>query len=472
MRHVFAVCQTVGQHLDLGAGGNPHVVGQRSSSSVTHRLGISNQVADAVAHPGAGDLLVGGLEVRLTPHRVGVQLRLDHPSPDDPDLARIVLQRIGDFSLVHAPLDQQFALHRAPELQGVDRAVRVGHEHGLRLAFSRSLGRVDVQPVLQAVATVVVQDPTDGRVVIPFHPQQALDGSAGELVSLEDVAVLGRGAVRRPVDVERVHPFPVERQAVLDLEFERPRRAAFDPRELLARAHHRALDHRVRERYQVVDERIHRGVVVPFLQLVLHLVAHASHALVGLVLHHRHPEVVYPVDQVLHGLGRHHRLAHGHVHLDAQGFLSGFVGDLHRHLRGQAGLCRRLHVPGLLSLGAEHHVLDPGTRCPALVGRQHHVDLGAVGLLDLGQYVRVVLPPALPYTLEQALLDRLLLGRVCVHEALLDVRRQVGDQFRGLLGFGRFLLVVEHLLGSDDGHQALTLTKERNDQTSHERPAC
>ena len=199
---VLIVRQPVVIHNYLRAGGDGEVVDQRTQRGVAGLLDVVQDVRQAVAHRGTGNLLEAGDVVGVALARRRRELNLDDVLPDDPCLHEIIAQRVGDQFLFHARFKQQAALHVARELEAVDqpRLVHVGIFAGL---LHGALGIRLVDVFHQPAPAVEVKHRPDGFGVVTRQIEEVVQVSPSQARALDDRGVLDVADTGRPPDVER-----------------------------------------------------------------------------------------------------------------------------------------------------------------------------------------------------------------------------------------------------------------------------
>ena len=409
-REVFTGWQTVDVVPDLWAGRDTHVVSHRTRRVVTHRLAITHQVRDAVTPERTGDFLERRLEVRLAVERVVVEDRLDHPVTDQPHFAVILLGRVNFTHLrvfFQPPLDEHLTHHPTPELDCVDFSFRVNHRRRNGFTLGLRLRGVDIQPVAQPAAPVIIQHRLDRTGVVTLHVNQLVQRLATHAVALDQETVVRVGTVRCGIQMERVNAGPRRDDLVDHHGFKLSICRGF-PHQLRLFLQHRTLHDRGRERHQVVDERSKRLAPPALDHLVFHLLLHSVR---GFFRHlaefdeHFRLDLLDQLVRILTAQGTTRR------HLDLHRLLVGLLEHRVTQVRLDVRNRRRVDTPRFLILRAHQRVTQPGRRGSALVRGDHHEDFRPTLRLDVGQHIGVVLPTALPQVLQQALLNGLHFGR-------------------------------------------------------------
>ena len=427
---VLAGRDAVDVHAHLRAGADAHVVGQRAGGAVAHVLAVLDAVVQAVVPEGARHAAVAVGVVRAAVQRIGVDDGLDDPVADQPGLDLVLLGRVWHLVLGHAPVDQVLARHAAPVLECVDEVgvVLVGRQGVAALGLGAHV--VHLGPLVQTVATVLVQHRRDGVVVVAVNALELVQVAARELVALDQVTVVHRAAPGGRVDVERVNTLPLD-LALGDGGGLEGAVGLLLPLELALVAHDRALDEGRLEDHQVVQELVQGFLPAAFDQHVLDLDLGAlgvdASGLHDLVL-----EVLLGVQQRLADVRNGGRLPD---HLELHDLLLHGLHDGADLLGRQLGLGCGGDGPGLLGARANEHVGEQRLGLSRLGGEQHHVNLAAALFADACQHVGVVVAPAASHGRQHVQLG-LLLGFLGQAPVVLDVRDQRGDHWL-VVGFLR-----------------------------------
>ena len=119
----------------------------------------------------ARDALKASGVIRTALEWVGVDDALDDVVTDQPYLGFVLLGRVRNLLLVHAPLNQHPAADRTPKLERVDQVAGSDRLDVLAAFRAGALG-VDGQPLMQAVLTVLGNHATDSVLAVAFHPNE------------------------------------------------------------------------------------------------------------------------------------------------------------------------------------------------------------------------------------------------------------------------------------------------------------
>ena len=231
------------------------------------------------------------------------------------------------------------------------------------------------QPAFQMAVVVVAQGLVDLVVLIARHALEVVQFLAAEAHALDEVALLRRARLRRRIRVERADALPGRRGVVAHDGFE-----AVAPLQRLVAGVDRTLEDRSRVGHEVLDEGVHRLLVVALREPVGDLPFHALGAplgrlgdfLLGLVAQLLAQFADEPAElfRCHHAAAGLRRLLHDLLRL-VDGLADDALLDRHR----QVGDRRRRDTPRLLA-GGQQDLTDPGRRGAALhLGerRPHHV---------------------------------------------------------------------------------------------------
>ena len=315
----------------LRAGGDAHVVDERPEGCVARFLNVAQQVRQAVAHRGTGDLFEARDVVGVALARAGDELHLDDVPPDDPCLDVVIAVFVRDLLLVHALLKEHATLHMASVLEARQEAGLVEHRVLARLVLG-PLGLRPVNVIADAAAAVVPQHLLDGVDVVPRQVEEVVQVGPGHARALDNRGILDVRNPGRPVDVEWRNALPRQLGNLLHDGFVTlvgNRRQD---------AYHRPFEHGVGEQGQVRDELGQRLVEAPLLQNLVEAVFGDARPALGVALgglprsfHQLRRAIANRVDP--NGLARHaHRLHLGlHELLDR-------AHDFSRYLRVVGGV--------------------------------------------------------------------------------------------------------------------------------------
>ena len=234
-------------------------------------------------------------------------------------------------------------------------------------------------------------------------------------MTLDQIGIVGTGAVRCRVDVERRNPLKLPDELRHYDRFE-----VIGPCQLLTTLDVGPLEDRAGIGDKVIYEVTEGLVELPLGHLIFDLALHATGRVLGLFLQLDH----YLIVDGFHPGAESFRVdlcAHGDV---LHGFHADQVNDAHLDLWRKHRLLRGLQRERTV-LHVKHDVLDPRLSRTALHVGEHHKNVGATGTGNLCRTVWVIDTPTLTLTLEQTLSDDLL-GELRSIPRLMDVRGQFG----------------------------------------------
>ena len=253
-------------------------------------MSVHTQISNAVAVDPPRYLLKRRHIVRFAPQRVVVQHGTNDRIVNHPDFAGVGFLGIWNFFFAQAPLKQNIARDRIPQLYGrYQIAAYVVKVYASDIFHSAG---VVIQPV-EAANTEVGQDRAHRIFIVALHADHVFDVFACEVMNLDDRHGLYVVAPRCPVKFERVYAFPL---VAYNLDYAQTTVHVLHG---FAFAGDRAFEDRVRERGDVVGKLKHCFGEPALYELVLHLLLHAIDAFVSFVLHRTHGSFFHAAGQLL-----------------------------------------------------------------------------------------------------------------------------------------------------------------------------